>query len=200
VYSPFGYSNLEIGYIWTFVRCVQSIWILEIREFQSGTLRTFPLEIATWILEISTSLYSPIGNRKFGSLYWDIQSLRLFEFGNLYFCTFVRLRTFPLEIATWIFGIFYFVIQSNWKLEIGSLGVCTLTYNPFGYSNLEIGNFGLLYFCTLVLLRTVPLEIRFSEIGGFGIVLSVQSEPNQYTRVDVAGGIDCYRLGYTNRT
>ena len=92
-------------------------------------------------------------------------------------------------------GNFYFIIQSNRKLEIGSFGVCILTYNPFGYSNLEIGNFGLLYFCTLVLLRTVPLEIRFSEIGGFGIVLSVQSEPSQCTRVDVAGGIDCYRLG-----
>jgi len=109
-YNPFGYSNLEICTSVLWYVCVHFLWKLQLEY-----------------LEFSTSLYSPIGNRKFGSLYWDIQPLRLFEFGNLYFCTFVRLRTFPLEIATWIFGIFYFVIQSNWKLEIGSLGVCTLS-------------------------------------------------------------------------
>ena len=163
--------------------------------------------------------YIPFGNYNLdiGNFYFVIQSnwkseiwefvlghtipsvIRIWKFVLLYFCTFAYISFGNCNLDIW-----NFLLRDTVQLEVGNRKFGSLyfelTYNPFGYSNLEIGNFGLLYFCTLVLLRTVPLEIRFSEFGGFGIVLSVQSEPNQYTHVDVAGGIDCYRLGYTNRT
>ena len=142
MYSPFGSSNLEIGY-------------LDIR-----TVRTVHLDFGDLGFSELYFAYIPFGNCNL-----DIGNLDFVDLGfsELYFA-YIPFGNCNLDI-----GNFYFVIQSHRIFEFGNLDTCTS--------------------------RTVPSEIGFVKLEVSEFVFSVQSEPNQCTLMDVAGGIDRYRLG-----
>ena len=101
-YSPFGFWRFRNFRV---VLCVHSLW---------------KLQLGYWKFLLRYTVQLEVGSQKFGSLYFDIQSLRLFKFGNWKFLTFVLLY----------FGTFAYSPFGNWNFGNWRFRNCTFSTSP----------------------------------------------------------------------